>query len=496
MKLNDLHRYNQIVVQIHDNPDADAAGSGYAIYRYFRSLGKDVRLVYGGRNPVQKSNMRLMISELEIPLEYVQDLGNPELLLTVDCQYGEGNVQHFSARNVAIIDHHKTERISDDMAEIRSNLVSCATVCYSMLLDAGFDVNEDTKIATALYYGLYMDSGQLSEIRHPLDHDMIDYLKYDKALVTRLKYANFSITELETAGIAISHNNYIEKYRAAVVKSDPCDPNILGVIGDFVIQVDSIDVCVIFNECVGGYKLSVRSCSIEAAANEIVSFLTAEIGNGGGHFDKAGGFISGAALKIDNGTTIEDYLSARLADYFSGYDAVRFTDEISEPDKLRRFRKKPGIFGYVKSTDVAPVGTEFRIRTLEGDVLIASHDEIYIMIGSEGEVYPVEKHVFERKYTPLNLPYICEFEYPPSIIDIAAGKPRGLLPFAKQCRSESGAVILARRLEKFTKVFSTWNYEGYMAGNPGDMLCYTEGDTRDVYVVKSGIFEALYEEIR
>ncbi len=496
MKLNDLHRYDRIVIQVHDNPDADAVGSGYAIYRYFRSLGKDVRLVYGGRNPIQKSNMRLMISELEIPLEYIQDLDDPELLLTVDCQYGEGNVQHFSAQNIAIIDHHKTERISDDMAEIRSNLVSCATVCYSMLLDAGFDVNEDTKIATALYYGLYMDSSQLSEIRHPLDRDMIDFLKYDKALITRLKYANFSIAELETAGIAISHNNYIEQYRAAIVRSDPCDPNILGVIGDFVIQVDSIDVCVIFNECVGGYKLSVRSCSIEATANEIVSFLTAEIGNGGGHFDKAGGFISGGDLKTKTGATIEDYLSSRLADYFSGYDVVRFTDEISEPDKLRRFRKKPGIFGYVKSTDVAPVGTEFRIRTLEGDVLIASHDEIYIMIGSEGEAYPVEAHIFEKKYTPLGQPYTRKFEYPPSVIDTVAGKPRSLLPFARQCRSGSGAVILTRRLEKFTKVFSTWNYEGYMAGNPGDMLCYTEGDTHDVYVVKRGIFEALYEEIR
>lgn len=496
MRLNDLHRYNQIVIQVHDNPDADAVGSGYAIYRYFRSLGKDVRLVYGGRNPVQKINMRLMISQLEIPLEYVQELDNPELLLTVDCQYGEGNVQHFSARNIAIIDHHKTERISDDMAEIRSGLVSCATVCYSMLLDAQFDVNEDTKIATALYYGLYMDSSQLSEICHPLDRDMIDYLKYDKALVNRLKYANFSIAELETAGIAISHHNIIEQYRAAIVRSDPCDPNILGVIGDFVIQVDSIDVCVIFNECIGGYKLSVRSCSIEAAANEVVSFLTIDVGNGGGHCDKAGGFINGAALRIENGTTIEDFLSARLVDYFSGYDVVRFTDEIADSDKLRRFCKKPGIFGYVKSTDIAPAGTEFRIRTLEGDVLIASHDEIYIMIGSEGEVYPVEARVFEKKYTPLNLPYICEFEYPPSIIDTAAGKPRNLFPFAKQCRSGRGAVILAKQLERFTKVFSTWNYEGYMAGYPGDMLCYTEGDTHDVYVVKCGIFETLYEEIQ
>ena len=49
MRLADLEKYNQIVIQVHDNPDADAVGSGYAIYRYFQEKGKEVRLVYGGK---------------------------------------------------------------------------------------------------------------------------------------------------------------------------------------------------------------------------------------------------------------------------------------------------------------------------------------------------------------------------------------------------------------------------------------------------------------
>ena len=495
MKLTDLHRFNQIVIQLHDNPDADAVGSGYALFRYFKSLGKDVRMIYGGRNVISKSNMKLMLSELEIPLQYTRVLEKPELLLTVDCRYGEGNVEHFDAENVAVIDHHATGKISDEMSEIRSNLVSCSTICYAMLKDVGFDVNADAKIATGLYYGLYMDSSQLSEISHPLDRDMIDYLKYDKALVTRLKYANFSISELETAGIAISHNNYLDKYRAAIVKSDPCDPNILGVIGDFVIQVDSIDICVIFNECAGGYKLSVRSCSIEAAANELAAFITEKTGNGGGHFNKAGGFISADSLKKVTAEPIERYLAERVEEYLTCYDVVRFTDGIKEREKFARFRKKSGIFGYVKSTDIAPEGKEFRIRTLEGDVLVTSRDDIYIMIGSVGEVYPVEAGKFHAKYTPLDEPFTGEFEYAPSVIDIAAGEPCEILPYAKKCRAGQGSVILARPLDKFTKVFSAWNYEGYMAGHEGDFLCYTDGDENDVYVVKKQVFDNLYEPV-
>ena len=57
MKLANLDCFNEIVIQMHDNPDADAVGSGYALYRYFESKGKSVRLIYGGRERIKKSNM-------------------------------------------------------------------------------------------------------------------------------------------------------------------------------------------------------------------------------------------------------------------------------------------------------------------------------------------------------------------------------------------------------------------------------------------------------
>ena len=174
MILKDLLKYNDIVIQMHDNPDADAVGSGYALYKYFVSEGKNVRLIYSGNLKITKSNIVLLISELEIPVEYVTSLETPELLITVDCQYGEGNVTNFNANNVAIIDHHNTGRISDEFWEIRSHLVSCATVIYDMLLNAGYNINADMGVATALYYGMYMDSNGLSEIRHPLERDMIE----------------------------------------------------------------------------------------------------------------------------------------------------------------------------------------------------------------------------------------------------------------------------------------------------------------------------------
>ena len=123
MRLRDLLRYDDIVIQCHNDPDADAIASGYGVLAYLRKHEKKARLIYGG-TPIQKPNLLLMIRELDIPIEHVESLDEaPELLLTVDCQYGERNVWRFPGRTVAVIDHHMvgTPEALPPLQEVRSN---------------------------------------------------------------------------------------------------------------------------------------------------------------------------------------------------------------------------------------------------------------------------------------------------------------------------------------------------------------------------------------
>lgn len=496
MILTDLLKYNDIIVQIHDNPDADAVGSGYAIYRYFQDKGKQVRLVYGGRSAITKTNMLLMLTELQIPIEYVTSLDKPELLITVDGQYGEGNMQKFEAENIAMIDHHNTGRYSDEMTEIRSHLVSCATICYALLKEAGYDVNKDVKLATALFYGLFMDSNQLSEINHPYDRDMIEFLQYDRMLISRLKYANLNMSDFETAGWAILSNVHFPQYHYALIKAKECDPNLLGVIGDFSLQVDSIDVCVIYCENPGGYKLSVRSCIMEVAANELAGFLVEGIGNGGGHLDKAGGFIGNGKYTEKYGTKkIEEYFTERMNQYYAEYEVIHYSDAMKNPEKFGLYRKKSNCLGYVKSIDLYEAGTECRIRTLEGDVFVNCGEDIYIMIGPVGEVYPITAESFAQRYDVSDMKYDKVFDYAPSAIKMGDNTTISLLPYARSCISKPGAAIWAKQVDIHTKVFNRWNYETYMNAKIGDWLCYSTFDDKDVYVVQKEIFGILYEKV-
>lgn len=326
MRLSDLENFDPITIQCHDAPDADALGSGYGLYCYFRSKGKHVRLIYSGREPIQKANLRLLVERLHLPAEYIAPAARTTmrfdgLLITTDCQYGAGNVTRFEADEVAIIDHHQQEIHNVPYTLIDSQLGSCSTLVWLLLQEAGYRVTDEEGLGTALYYGLFADTNQFSELYNPLDMRLRDEAPHDRDLIDELRYHSISLRELEIAGIALMRVNYNEIHRFAVLKCEPCDPNILGLISDFLLQVDAIDFCVVFNEVGDGFKFSVRSCVKRVNASELASFLAAGIGSGGGHSNKAGGFISIVSYEKKYPTLHSaTYFSNRMVAFFESYD--------------------------------------------------------------------------------------------------------------------------------------------------------------------------------
>jgi phosphoglycolate phosphatase len=90
MRLKELLQFDEITIQCHDNPDADAIASGYGLYCYFAGQGKKVRFIYRGKFEIAKSNLTLMVKTLEIPIEFVPEVTEKaELLLMTDCQYSD-----------------------------------------------------------------------------------------------------------------------------------------------------------------------------------------------------------------------------------------------------------------------------------------------------------------------------------------------------------------------------------------------------------------------
>ena len=502
MRLSDLEGYDKITIQCHDNPDADALASGFGLYCYFQSREKDVRLVYSGRNQIQKSNLCLMVEKLKIPVEYVQPKNQGPtftegLLLTVDCQYGAGNVTGLAADNVAIIDHHQVEVKDVALSMISPNLGSCSTLVWKLITEEGFDVNSVASLGTALYYGLYTDTNQFSELYNPLDMDMREALQIDKSLITLFRNSNLSLRELEIAGIAMIRYSYNDDYEFAVIKSQPCDPNILGLISDFLLQVDAIKTCVVFNEVPDGYKFSVRSCIKEVNASELAAFLAQHMGSGGGHYEKAGGFISRWRYEKNYPTLhTEAYFNNRMTQYFDSFELIYAEEYEADISSMKKYVKRKLPVGYVKADEALPVGTPITIRTLEGDVDLTVEADLYIIIGLKGEVYPNRREKFERSYKITGEKYSCDgkLEYVPTIKNRVDGSTMTLTDYAGVCIPTGEVEIYAKELDKGVKVFTAWDKEKYMQGKPGDYLAVRCDDLHDVYVVERDIFGKSYDE--
>ena len=375
MKLSDLLQFDNIIVQCHDNPDADALASGFGVYEYLRMNGKSTRLVYGGRNIIHKSNLVLMVDSLGIPIEHVDFLDNPQLLVTVDCQYGGGNVTFFKAENVAVIDHHRVSGELPPMNRVMSYMGSCATIVWDMLREEGVEIKR--KLATALYYGLYTDTGEFTEITHSLDRDLRDEADFDSTIMAKFRNANMSLEELDIAGTALLGRDYIEEYRLAVVKAGACDPNVLGIISDFVLEVDAIDICMVFSVIKNGVKLSFRSCIKEVSASEMAQEVCRDIGSGGGHYYKAGGFIpmdllidsynvyckekdvtprfqysSDGTHKRPSDSAIKSFLEERLFDYLNDTRIIYGEDFDTSGFKKVDYKKRPIPMGYIIAKDI------------------------------------------------------------------------------------------------------------------------------------------------
>lgn len=289
--LKNLLSYKKICIECHNNPDADTVASAFGVYSYLKSHGVDSFIVYGGRTQIKKSSMKILIDSLNIPIQYTNTPGDFDLLVMIDCQYKASNTEFFESENVVIIDHHVKEVEDNPNYLIKSDYQSCSTIIWELLKEENFDISSVPNLDVALLFGLYTDTSCFADLYGIKDSNMRIALFDNQPLFEKLIKSNMTVAELMVASDAI-HNHYFDtEKRFAVVEALSCDQAVLGIIGDFMIQVDIIDLNITYCKSSNGYSLSLRACRNDFPANQIIKYICEGIGSGGGHHNKAGGFI-------------------------------------------------------------------------------------------------------------------------------------------------------------------------------------------------------------
>ncbi|MBQ7534750.1 MAG: DHH family phosphoesterase [Stomatobaculum sp.] len=497
MEISTILNYDDIVIQCHDEPDADALASGFALYCWLRDHDRQARFIYGGRNGSLKPNLQFMKDLLEIPVEHVTELSEPELLVMTDCQYGEKNVQKFHAKQICVIDHHQVRDRAKlpDMYEVLENYGSCSTVIYGMFLRDGYDMSGKTPLQTALLYGLYMDTSQFQELWHPADKDMWDALQPDEGILNVLKNSNIASSDLTAIGDAFAAHRVEKEHRFAITQVHTRDRNILGIVSDTLLQVDSIDACVAYAAINDIIRFSARSCTKEFRADELVQVIADGIGAAGGHMRKAAGVIFCDALRevYPDSADFTEVLIARLRHYFDSTDTV-YAGRQLDMTGFGLFRKLPVHAGMADLNTVFSPNTKVMLRTLEGDIDITVNLNQLLMIGVNAETYPITRDTFNKSYHLTGNKYEFSKDYVPAVRDYMSGSQVDLSSLTQECVSLGSSLVYAKQLTRRTHVFTMWDKQKYIYGKAGDWIAVQKDRPEDVYIIAKDVFSKTYEE--
>ncbi|MBD5153589.1 MAG: DHH family phosphoesterase [Oscillibacter sp.] len=295
-KLSDLVALCQghtVYIQTHNFPDPDAIASVFGLQKLLELYGVESVLCYDGR--IDKLSASKMLDAFQIqmlPYEcLVSDMQETDRIICVDTQKHAGNVTDFVGDEVACIDHHPTfVPIEYKYQDVRIT-GACATLIAEYYALSG--KTPDSDVATALLYGLKMDTLQFTRGVTELDIRMFEFLfpLCDQEKLAGLERNNMEFADLKAYGAAIESIELYDKTGFSCIPF-PCPDALIAILSDFILALIEVEVAVVFSFREDGVKLSVRSEDPAVHAGDLLHEALKDIGNGGGHASMGGGFIS------------------------------------------------------------------------------------------------------------------------------------------------------------------------------------------------------------
>jgi nanoRNase/pAp phosphatase (c-di-AMP/oligoRNAs hydrolase) len=308
---------DEVFIQPHNVPDPDAIASGLGLYYLLSQRGiKKLAIVYD--QEIEKANSLKMLELFNVPVVRAADahtLGTEDWAVLVDAQKGNANITDLPTDEVAAIDHHEyMGNMGYRFEDIRPEAGSCSAIIAEWFFEN--TIEPPRAVATALLYGIFMDTDNLTRGVSDFDINMFYklYSLSDMEMIVELKGNEISYNDLDLYAEAFKT---VEIYdELAFLRLRNVNDSLLGAAGDIVISVAGVNIVVAYAARENGIKLSVRSTCNGVKANDLVRFLVEGCGVGGGHDNMAGGFIPK-----------ENLSPFRMLDTFLKHRAIEFYEK-------------------------------------------------------------------------------------------------------------------------------------------------------------------------
>jgi nanoRNase/pAp phosphatase (c-di-AMP/oligoRNAs hydrolase) len=303
----------RIFIQTHDVPDPDAIAAAHGLRYILEQREIATSILYD--RAIDKADSRKMIELFHIellPVSAMAGFASGDWTVLVDAQKGNANIRDLPSVEVAAIDHHE---LRDDACyqymDIRPEVGSCSSIIASYFIDE--DIAFPTMIATALMYGIFVDTDNLSRAVSNLDAEMFNQLHRfsDPELIKRIRGSQITLTDLRV---------YAEAFRTVEIygpigflRLENASDGLIGAASDIVLSLEGVDIAIAYSMRPGGVKLSARSINPRFPASTFIKAVVDGLGFGGGHAHMAGGFMPDEQLPKDRSAdTLIKFRTIRL----------------------------------------------------------------------------------------------------------------------------------------------------------------------------------------
>ena len=305
-----LKEKDNILILTHRNPDGDTLGSGFALLRALKDMGKRARLINADPIPKKFAYLYEGISEDDFTEEFVVSVDVAERKLL-----GESLTDIYGDRIELAIDHHETSRFFADKTYCESDSASCCEIVYLLIKAMGTPITK--QIADCIYTGCSTDTGcfkysNVTPRTHIIASELIeagaDHSRINTRMFETKTMGDFMLQKMCLDSLSVFGGGKVALISVTKAMLSQCgvDKSALDAIKPMTRQIEGVEIGITLKEESDG-KVGI---SVRTGENYDASAICAHFG-GGGHMRAAGCEVKGTmkeALEKINKYIIEEVI--------------------------------------------------------------------------------------------------------------------------------------------------------------------------------------------
>ena len=307
---------DEISIFIHDNPDPDAIASAISFEEICKELRRDCKTYYSGELGYPEN--RIFVESTGFDMERISEeivddiIESSGLIVFIDfAQPGKNNIIPERYEPDIVIDHHQTNMDYDveGFGEITTDVGATSTIMAQFLLDFNIDIDE--KLASALIYGIKVDTRDFTKNIGEKDFEVLSHLMpiADKELLEIFESPPMEPHTLDALAEALSNriveDEVVTAYAGEVEKRDD-----IPQIVDIIAGERDIMTALVYGVLDDKIYMSARSKDIRIDLGKMMEKVFSDIGQAGGHKHAAGGSID--VDKFDDIDGAKEYINSRF----------------------------------------------------------------------------------------------------------------------------------------------------------------------------------------